>query len=78
MSTVEDFKQPNPIKENRQGLIGKPVDRYDGPLKVSGKAPYAYEVQPPSPPAYGVMVRPGSPRDGSSPSTPRRPKPRPA
>lgn len=56
MSTVEDFKQPNPVKENRQGLIGKPVDRYDGPLKVAGKAPYAYEVQPPSPPAYGVMV----------------------
>ncbi|WP_091741250.1 xanthine dehydrogenase family protein molybdopterin-binding subunit [Phenylobacterium immobile] len=59
MSTVEDFQKPNPIKENRQGLIGKPVDRYDGPLKVAGKAPYAYEVQPPSPPSYGVMVPSG-------------------
>lgn len=59
MSTVEDFQKPNPIKENRQGLIGKPVDRYDGPLKVSGKAPYAYEVQPPSAPSYGVMVPAG-------------------
>ena len=37
-------------------MIGAPVSRYEGPLKVSGQAPYAYEVKPPSPPAYGVMV----------------------
>ena len=32
----------NPIDENRQGLIGKPIDRVDGRLKVMGKAPYAF------------------------------------
>ncbi|HEY9217642.1 MAG TPA: xanthine dehydrogenase family protein molybdopterin-binding subunit, partial [Phenylobacterium sp.] len=56
MSSVEDYKLPNPISENRSGIIGKAVDRYEGPLKVTGTAPYAYEVTPPSPPAYGVMV----------------------
>lgn len=56
MSSVSDWDVPNPVKENRSGLIGKGVDRYEGPLKVTGTAPYAYEVQPPSPPAYGVMV----------------------
>ncbi|WP_296595785.1 xanthine dehydrogenase family protein molybdopterin-binding subunit [Phenylobacterium sp.] len=56
MSSVHDWAAPNPVTTNRSGLIGKPVDRYEGPLKVTGTAPYAYEVQPPSPPAYGVMV----------------------
>ncbi|WP_411287078.1 molybdopterin cofactor-binding domain-containing protein [Phenylobacterium sp.] len=57
MSSVLDWDaQSNPVKENRSGLIGKGVDRYEGPLKVSGTAAYAYEVEPPSPPAYGVMV----------------------
>lgn len=56
MSSVDDWAGPNPVKDNRSGLIGKGVDRYEGPLKVTGTAPYAYEVQPPSPPAYGVMV----------------------
>ncbi|MBX3485410.1 xanthine dehydrogenase family protein molybdopterin-binding subunit [Phenylobacterium sp.] len=57
MSSVADWEAtPNPVKTNRAGLIGKPVDRYEGPLKVTGTAPYAYEVQPPSPPAYGVMI----------------------
>lgn len=57
MSSVSDWEATaNPVKDNRAGLIGKGVDRYEGPLKVTGTAPYAYEVQPPSPPAYGVMV----------------------
>jgi xanthine dehydrogenase YagR molybdenum-binding subunit len=56
MSSVHDWAAPNPVTTNRSGLIGKGVDRYEGPLKVTGTAPYAYEVQPPSPPAYGVMV----------------------
>ncbi|MGJ7615654.1 MULTISPECIES: molybdopterin cofactor-binding domain-containing protein [unclassified Variovorax] len=47
----------NPIDENRGGFIGKPIDRVDGRLKVTGKAPYAYEVQEaPGPPAYGFIV----------------------
>jgi xanthine dehydrogenase YagR molybdenum-binding subunit len=36
-------------------LIGQPIDRIDGPLKVTGRAPYAYEHQVPNA-AYGVMV----------------------
>ena len=57
MSSVTDWESTsNPVKENRAGNIGKAVDRYEGPLKVTGTAPYAYEVEPPSPPAYGVMV----------------------
>jgi xanthine dehydrogenase YagR molybdenum-binding subunit len=56
MSSVTDWDVTNPVKENRSGLIGKAVDRYEGPLKVTGTAAYAYEVVAPSPPAYGVMV----------------------
>jgi xanthine dehydrogenase YagR molybdenum-binding subunit len=60
MSSVLDWEAtPNPVKDNRAGNIGKAVDRYEGPLKVTGSAPYAYEVEPPSPPAYGVMVSAG-------------------
>ena len=46
----------NPIDENRQGLIGKSIDRVDGRLKVMGLAPYAHEVQEGGPPAYGFIV----------------------
>ncbi|WP_309090340.1 xanthine dehydrogenase family protein molybdopterin-binding subunit [Phenylobacterium sp.] len=56
MSSVRDWEAPNPIKEGRQGVFGKPVDRYEGPLKVTGTAPYAYEVETPAPAAYGVMI----------------------
>lgn len=56
MPSVADYAIPNPVSENRSGVIGRAVDRYEGPLKVSGTAPYAYEVKTPAPPAYGVMV----------------------
>jgi xanthine dehydrogenase YagR molybdenum-binding subunit len=56
MSSIADYALPNPINRNRSGIIGRPVDRYEGPLKVSGTAPYAFEVKTPSPPAYGVFV----------------------
>jgi xanthine dehydrogenase YagR molybdenum-binding subunit len=47
----------NPIDDNRSGLIGKPIDRVDGRLKVTGRAPYAHEVQEaPGKPAYGFIV----------------------
>jgi len=55
-STLADYAAPNPISRNRSGIIGRPVDRYEGPLKVSGTAPYAYEVETPAPAAYGVLV----------------------
>jgi xanthine dehydrogenase YagR molybdenum-binding subunit len=52
------FDQPataNPI--DRQRVIGRPQDRIDGPLKVSGRAPYAYEFHDAAPnPAYGVVL----------------------
>src|SRR5260221_14235825 len=56
MPSVADYARPNPISENRSGIVGKAVDRYEGPLKVSGTAPYASEVKTPSPPAYGVVI----------------------
>ncbi|MDP3854291.1 xanthine dehydrogenase family protein molybdopterin-binding subunit [Phenylobacterium sp.] len=62
MTSVKDWAAPNPITENRGGLIGKGVDRYEGKLKVTGTAPYAYEVEPPSPPAYGYLVLASIPR----------------
>ena len=49
----------NALDENRQGLMGKPVDRVEGRLKVMGRAPYAYEVQDPQqggPAAQGFLV----------------------
>ena len=46
----------NAIDENRQGLIGKPIDRVDGRLKVTGKAPYAHEIQEGGPAVYGFSV----------------------
>ena len=34
---------PDPLIREKHGLIGKPVSRIDGPLKVSGKARFAAE-----------------------------------
>jgi xanthine dehydrogenase YagR molybdenum-binding subunit len=52
------FDQPagqNPI--DRMRVIGKPIDRIDGPLKTTGTAPYAYERNDVAPnAAYGVIV----------------------
>ena len=46
MSSVKDWEAPNPVTTNRSGLIGKGVDRYEGPLKVTGTAPYAIGRRP--------------------------------
>ena len=46
----------NALDENRQGLMGKPVDRVEGRLKVMGKAPYANEVVEGGVAAHGFMV----------------------
>jgi xanthine dehydrogenase YagR molybdenum-binding subunit len=43
-------------------VIGKPVDRVDGPLKVTGRATYAYEEWGAGQPLYGVMVEATIPR----------------
>ncbi|WP_279477768.1 xanthine dehydrogenase family protein molybdopterin-binding subunit [Aureimonas sp. SK2] len=61
MDTTNSFKMDEPIGETRldrnvQNVIGKGVDRFEGPLKVSGRAPYAYENLPGERVAYGYMV----------------------
>lgn len=48
----------NPIDQLK--VIGKPTDRIDGPLKTSGRAPYAYERHDVAPnAAYGHVVGAG-------------------
>ena len=34
------------ISTTQQRVVGKPLDRIDGPKKVTGTAPYAYEYSP--------------------------------
>jgi xanthine dehydrogenase YagR molybdenum-binding subunit len=47
---------PNALDLNHQGLIGQAMDRVDGRLKVTGRAPYAYEVKEGAKPLYGWLV----------------------
>jgi len=45
----------NPIDQLK--VVGRPTDRIDGPLKTTGRAPYAYEYHKEAPnQAYGVVV----------------------
>ena len=37
-------------------MIGQPVNRVDGPLKVAGRATYAYEHWEAGQPLYGFIV----------------------
>lgn len=49
---------PNPIDLGR--VVGRPVDRIDGPLKTTGRAPYAYEHHEAAPDAaVGWIVTAG-------------------
>jgi xanthine dehydrogenase YagR molybdenum-binding subunit len=43
------------LDQGVQAIIGRPLDRYEGPLKVSGTAPYAAEY-PVQDLAFGVLV----------------------
>ena len=46
---------PNPLDQLK--VLGKPVDRIDGPLKTTGTAPYAYERHDVAPnQAYGYVL----------------------
>ncbi|MDQ6880632.1 MAG: xanthine dehydrogenase family protein molybdopterin-binding subunit [Pseudomonadota bacterium] len=47
---------PNALDSNSHGQIGRPLDRVDGRLKVTGAAPYAYEVKEGANPVYGFIV----------------------
>jgi xanthine dehydrogenase YagR molybdenum-binding subunit len=45
------------VLDGRQhGLVGQPMDRVDGPFKVTGTARYAYEVRELGNAAYGFLV----------------------
>ncbi|MET3825344.1 xanthine dehydrogenase YagR molybdenum-binding subunit [Sphingomonas sp. PvP055] len=60
MSTTNALKMDKPVPDSlldtsTQGIIGKPLDRKEGPLKVSGAATYAAEYQIENL-AYGVLV----------------------
>jgi xanthine dehydrogenase YagR molybdenum-binding subunit len=48
---------PNVLDRDAGGLVGKPLDRVDGILKVTGGARYAYEVRDAGPAAYGHVVQ---------------------
>ncbi len=43
-------------QESKTGLVGKPMDRVDGPLKVTGRAKYAAELPDAGKPVYGFVV----------------------
>ena len=46
-----------PLDNQPNGIVGKPMDRVDGPLKVTGRAVYAYEVERGPQTAYGYVVQ---------------------
>ena len=46
----------NVLDEDRQGVLGRPLNRVDGPLKVAGRATYAYEYAGHGQAAYGFIV----------------------
>ncbi|NGO56087.1 xanthine dehydrogenase family protein molybdopterin-binding subunit [Allomesorhizobium camelthorni] len=46
----------NKAESPRHGFIGQPLDRVDGPLKVTGRATYAYEHEHGDKPAYGHIL----------------------
>lgn len=54
-----EMNQPigrTPLDDRADGLVGKPLDRVEGKLKVTGHAPYAYETRALKNPAYGFIV----------------------
>jgi xanthine dehydrogenase YagR molybdenum-binding subunit len=46
---------PTPL-DRPGGLLGQPLDRIEGPLKVTGRATYAYEYRDAGEPVYGFVV----------------------
>ena len=46
----------NILDDDKQGVLGRPLPRVDGPLKVSGRAQYAYEYAGNGKVAYGAIV----------------------
>ena len=60
------------------GLLGQPLDRVDGPLKVTGQATYAYEYRDTGQPTYGFVVVSSIGKGRSRRSIPKRLGKRPA
>lgn len=56
MMMMNGAQPPNALDNGVQGVIGQPLDRYEGKLKVSGQATYAYEHKLDAPPAFGFLV----------------------
>jgi xanthine dehydrogenase YagR molybdenum-binding subunit len=46
----------NALDVDARGVVGEPLDRVDGRLKVTGGARYAYEVEQGPTTAYGYVV----------------------
>ncbi len=53
--TMDEAVERNLLDRGRQGVIGKPLDRVDGPAKVTGQARYSYE-EPIENVAYGIVL----------------------
>lgn len=53
---VDTAISDSPLDHMAQGVLGKPVNRLEGPLKVTGRAAYAAEAQPDGM-LYGVLVQ---------------------
>ena len=53
--TMDEPLARNLLDRGRQGVIGKPLDRVDGPAKVTGQARYSYE-EPIENVAYGTVL----------------------
>jgi xanthine dehydrogenase YagR molybdenum-binding subunit len=68
---------PDPLIRHQHGHIGKPLSRIDGPVKVSGSAPFAAEF-PIETMVYAALAYSTIPKGASSRLTPGRPRPRPA
>jgi xanthine dehydrogenase YagR molybdenum-binding subunit len=45
-----------PLDDHPNGLVGQPLDRVDGALKVTGRATYAYEYEGAGATAYGYIL----------------------
>jgi xanthine dehydrogenase YagR molybdenum-binding subunit len=46
-----------PLDDHPQGVVGQPIDRFEGRLKVTGRAPYAAEYAGQGKAAYGYLVQ---------------------
>ncbi|TBN40377.1 xanthine dehydrogenase family protein molybdopterin-binding subunit [Paracoccus subflavus] len=53
---VDEPIHDSPLDQMAQGVLGQPLNRLEGPLKVSGRATYAAESRPRGM-AYGVLVQ---------------------